>query len=83
MRVATRTKGCGVLARKSFATPLGGVPTDLEVTERLLAAYEGPDDLLAGEFHHRAEHSIEFQTVYLRALLGETRGPRTDNTGCE
>ncbi|HBP18559.1 MAG TPA: AmmeMemoRadiSam system protein B [Planctomycetes bacterium] len=59
------------LTRKSFATPLGEVPTDLEVTERLLAAYEGPDDLLAGEFHHRAEHSIEFQTVYLRALLGE------------
>lgn len=59
------------LTRKTFATPLGEVPTDVEVVERLLAAYEGPDDLLAGEFHHRGEHSIEFQTVYLRALLGE------------
>lgn len=59
------------LTRKSFLTPLGEVTTEVAAVERLLDAYEGRDDLLAGEFHHRGEHSIEFQTLYLRALLGE------------
>jgi AmmeMemoRadiSam system protein B len=58
------------LTRKTFETPLGDVEVDLEVLERLLASYEGPDDLFAGEIHHRGEHSIEFQVLYLKAVLG-------------
>lgn len=64
------------LTRKTFDTPLGPVPTDVEVLERLLAAYDGPDDLFAGELHHRAEHSIEFQAVYLAHLFAGRRPVR-------
>lgn len=64
------------LTRKTFDTPLGPVPTDVELLERLLAAYDGPDDLLAGELHHRAEHSIEFQAVYLAHLFAGRRPVR-------
>lgn len=56
------------LTRKTFDTPLGPVPTDQAALDRLLAAYDGPDDLFAGELHHRGEHSIEFQAVWLRHL---------------
>lgn len=61
------------LTKKTFHTPLGPVPTDVEVVERLLAAYAGPDDLLAGEMHHKGEHSIEFQAVYLAHLFAGRR----------
>lgn len=57
------------LTAKDFATPLGTVPTDRELLERLQRAYRGPDDLFAGELHHRHEHSIEFQTVWLAHLF--------------
>ena len=42
----------------------------LALLDRLLAAYDGPDDLFAGELHHRGEHSIEFQALYLRHRFG-------------
>lgn len=64
------------LTRKAFRTPLGDVPTDVVVVDRLLERYAGPDDLLAGEFHHRGEHSIEFQAVYLSWLFGGRRDVR-------
>ena len=57
------------LTRKDFHTPLGTVPTDRELVDRLVRAYRGPDDLFAGEVHHRHEHSIEFQTVWLAHLF--------------
>lgn len=63
------------LTRKTFETPLGPVPSDGEAIDRLLAAYDGPDDLFAGEFHHRGEHSIEFQAVHLAHLFGGGRRP--------
>jgi AmmeMemoRadiSam system protein B len=59
------------LTKKSYATPLGTIPTDGELVERLVSAYEGPDDLFAGEIAHKAEHSIEFQMVELAHLYGE------------
>jgi AmmeMemoRadiSam system protein B len=59
------------LTLKPFATPLGEAPVDLEVAEALSRRY-GPD-LLASEGAHRAEHSIEFQVVFLRYLLGGRR----------
>ncbi len=72
------------LTRKAFDTPRGQVPVDHEVMDRLLAAYarsEGrsdgrSDDLFAGEFHHRGEHSIEFQAVYLAHLFHGRRPVR-------
>jgi MEMO1 family protein len=64
------------VTRKTFQTPLGDVPVATDVLDRLLAAYDGPDDLLAGEVHHKGEHSIEFQTVYLAHLFGAARPVR-------
>ncbi len=58
------------LTRKTYDTPLGAVETDQEVVERLVKAYEGPDDLFAGEIAHKGEHSIEFQMVELAHLFG-------------
>src|SRR5581483_11404972 len=51
------------LTRKSYGTPLGTIDTDQELVERLVASYEGEDDLFAGEVAHKGEHSIEFQMV--------------------
>lgn len=50
--------------RKPYATPLGRVPTSAPVLDWL--ADRCSWDLYADEFSHRAEHSIEFQAVYLR-----------------
>ena len=54
---------------KPFATPLGDVPVDREFFETLQHRYGG--DLLASETAHRREHSVEFQTVMLRRVLGD------------
>ena len=52
--------------RKSYDTPLGAVPTDVGFLERVQRLWG--HDLFEGEFSHAAEHSIEFQAVYLRSL---------------
>jgi AmmeMemoRadiSam system protein B len=63
-----------ILTTKHFATPLGLVRTDLELVRALATQTAelmgGGADLFADEFHHRAEHSLEFQMVWLRHLLG-------------
>lgn len=65
------------LTKKSYETPLGTIETDSELVDRVVAAYDGPDDLFAGEFAHKGEHSIEFQMVELAHLYGEgSRAPR-------
>lgn len=56
------------LTRKAFVTPLGRAPVDIPFVERLESAYDG--DLYHDEFHHRGEHSIEFQVVMLQHALG-------------
>jgi AmmeMemoRadiSam system protein B len=67
------------LTRKSYATPLGSVATDVDVVEALAAdlagADGGGDALFDDEFHHRQEHSIEFQAVWLRHLFGARTPP--------
>ncbi len=63
------------LTRKAFDTPLGLVPTATDVVDRLVSAYDGPERLFAGELHHRREHSIEFQALWLQHLFGGA-GPR-------
>jgi AmmeMemoRadiSam system protein B len=55
--------------RKPFETPLGPVHVDVDVLEALGRRYGG--DLFASEAAHRGEHSIEFQAVMLRHVLGE------------
>jgi len=53
---------------KPYDTPLGAVPTDQEFCEALGRRYGA--DLLSCETAHRSEHSIEFQVVMLRHVLG-------------
>ncbi|HLI81578.1 MAG TPA: AmmeMemoRadiSam system protein B [Candidatus Binataceae bacterium] len=54
--------------KKSYATPFGAVPTDVDFVNRLAAHYRG--DLFADELLHRNEHSIEFQALFLKWALG-------------
>ncbi len=60
------------LTRKHFQTPLGAVETDGDFVDALLAA--NGDDLLDDELAHRLEHTIEFQTIFLQHLFGDS-GP--------
>lgn len=62
--------GLYCLTDKTFATPLGDVPADTTAVARLRQA--GGRCLHQGELPHRAEHSIEFQTVFLRHALGDS-----------
>jgi AmmeMemoRadiSam system protein B len=53
------------LTRKTYETPFGALETDVDLVERLRER-AGGEALFADEFHHRGEHSIEFQAVALR-----------------
>ncbi len=55
--------------RKNYLTPLGALRTDGEFIDRLSERYTG-GDLFADELLHRAEHSIEFQALFLSYALG-------------
>ncbi len=59
------------LTLKNHETPLGAAPVDREFSEALRRRYG--DDLLRSELSHRAEHSIEFQAVFLRYLFAGRR----------
>lgn len=54
---------------KDYDTPFGPLPVDREFVEGLGRRYGG--DLFGAELAHRAEHSIEFQAVFLRYLFGD------------
>jgi AmmeMemoRadiSam system protein B len=71
----TPVEGSFAATRKPYDTPLGAVPSDVAFLERLSGLWGR--DLCAGEFSHAAEHSIEFQAVYLRSLglAGEGAAP--------
>ena len=56
-----------VLTRKSFETPLGVSHVDLELADALEGEF--PADRLDGEFAHKNEHSIEFQSLFLQYVL--------------
>ena len=55
-----------IMTEKTFETPLGNVPVDIEVARALTNAYEL--DLKEDEYLHRYEHSIEFQVLFLQHL---------------
>ena len=57
------------LCRKSFETPLGLVPPNKEAIDALAKAADF--DPYADQFNHKKEHSLEFQVVFLKHLLGE------------
>ncbi len=56
---------------KDFATPLGRAETDVGFIEALNERCEF--NLLADEFVHRYEHSVELQVIWLQHLFGEVR----------
>jgi len=60
-----------VSTEKDYNTPLGAVKTDREFIRALQQHYSG--DLFADEILHRTEHSLEFQTLFLRYVLGGRR----------
>jgi AmmeMemoRadiSam system protein B len=59
------------LTLKDFETPLGVVRTDRQYVERIAAA--AGEELFDDELVHRAEHSVEFQVVWLQYVLGKNR----------
>lgn len=67
--------------RKHYETPLGLMKTDIAlvdgVVEKVKAALgeNGAHQLFYDEHHHRGEHSIEFQMIWLRHIYKE----RADN----
>jgi AmmeMemoRadiSam system protein B len=56
---------------KGYDTPLGPAPVDREFVDAL--SRRAGQDLFASELSHRAEHSIEFQAVFLRYLFAGRR----------
>jgi AmmeMemoRadiSam system protein B len=59
------------LCRKAFATPFGAVEADKESIDRIAAACNF--DPYADQLNHKREHSLEFQVVFLRHLLGDRK----------
>ena len=54
---------------KAYDTPLGTLEVDQDFVAGLQRRSRA--DLLSGELSHRTEHSIEFETVFLRHLFGD------------
>jgi hypothetical protein len=65
------------LTRKHFDTPLGRLTTDVALVDALTSAAReklGPsaaENLFRDEHHHRGEHALEFQMIWLRHVLKE------------
>lgn len=57
------------LTRKDFITPLGSLNVDKELVDFIQSRC--PYDLFEDEVIHRSEHSIEFQSVFLRYIYPE------------
>ena len=66
------------LTRKHLSTPLGTLKTDQALVDAIVAdATEVAADLgellVRDEFHHRGEHSLEYQAVWLQFVLAQRR----------
>lgn len=59
------------LSRKDFETPFGPLSADKDFIDEFASRCRL--DLFADEFAHRREHTIEFQTLFLKLLLPEVR----------
>ncbi len=64
----TGVPGFFTVSTKDFATPLGLARTDCDFVAALSAAFG--EDLTAEELLHRADHTIEFQVLFLQRTLG-------------
>lgn len=60
-----------VLTRKDFETPLGRVETERNIIETL--EKKVPFDLFQDEIVQKAEHSIEFQVIFLKYLYRDKK----------
>jgi AmmeMemoRadiSam system protein B len=58
------------LCRKAFDTPLGPMEADVASIDALAARASGFDPY-ADQFNHKREHSLEFQVVFLKHMLGK------------
>ena len=56
------------LTRKGFQTPYGTIQTDTELVDWLLN--RAGDSITLEDYCHSIEHSIEFQALFLRHVLG-------------
>jgi len=59
--------GTITLTPQNYASPLGMMPTDKELVDRLAEVLR-PEQAFADELHHRGEHSIELALVWLQYL---------------
>jgi AmmeMemoRadiSam system protein B len=59
------------LCRKAFATPLGPMEADVESIDAIASACDF--DPYADQFNHKREHSLEFQAVFLKHMLGKRK----------
>ncbi len=62
-------EGPAAATLKAYETPLGALEVDRDFLEALQR--RARTDLLQSELGHRTEHSIEFETVFLRHLFGD------------
>ncbi len=58
------------MTRKSYVTPLGVVETDVSFVDQFSRSVS--TDVFAEEILHRDEHSVEFQVLWLRKVLGDS-----------
>ena len=62
--------GLFCFSSKAMDTPLGRVPVDADAVDRLArAAGDAAVPATQGDLPHRAEHSVEFQTLFLQHVL--------------
>ncbi len=59
------------LCKKGYDTPLGAMPVDEAFVDALAASSDF--DPYADQLNHKREHSIEFQAVFLRHVLGKRK----------
>lgn len=59
--------GTITLTPQNYASPLGVLPTDTALVDHL-ADVIGPERAFADELHHRGEHSIELDIVWLQYM---------------
>jgi AmmeMemoRadiSam system protein B len=57
------------LCRKGYGTPLGTMEADVDAIDWLAARC--PYDAYSDVLNHKREHSIEFQAVFLKHILGD------------
>jgi AmmeMemoRadiSam system protein B len=61
------------IANKDYLTPLGRSPCDTEAV--VLLRKSGGAQIASDDWDHRAEHSLEFQCLFLHYLWGENQPP--------